>query len=44
MGYVMAGIGLVAVCVLLMAAGLCRAAAQDERDQAEADRLPWRDR
>ena len=35
---------IVAICVLLMAAGLCRAAAQDERDQAEADRLPWRDR
>lgn len=44
MGYALAAIGVIAVGVLVLAAGLCRAAAQDERDQAEADRLPWRDR
>ena len=35
---------IVAICALVMAAGLCRAAAQDERDRDEADRLPWSDR
>ena len=43
MGYALAAIGVIAVGVLVLAAGLCRAAAQDERDRADLDGLPWRD-
>ena len=35
---ILVGVG---VGVLVLSAGLCRAAARDERDRAEAERLPW---